>query len=210
MDLNCRSGFLKLAGLVEGGTVVLAVALAWLSGIDVWGGMTVTLPATVIGLAATVPLFVVYRLAPRTRSVAVELMGQPLSRCRWYDLLALAALAGLGEEMLFRGVLQPWLSRSSPWLGLLGANILFGLVHSVTPMYALLATGIGIYLSGIVYACPQANLLSAVITHGVYDYIAFHLIRGEYRVLGTATQPGEPETGEPSTGSATTAPAEPE
>lgn len=191
MDLDNRTDFLKLAGLVEGGTLTAAMLLGWLLRIDPWEHVRFTLEVTVIGLAATLPIFLVYGLAYETRSVAVEMMGLPLSRCRWYDLIILAALAGLGEELLFRGVLQPWLSRSSPLFGLLAANILFGLVHMVTPVYALLATGIGLYLSAVAYAIPQSNLLAAMIAHGVYDYVAFLLIVREYRTRSADTETGD-------------------
>jgi uncharacterized protein len=182
MDVNNRYDFLKVAGAVEGGTLLLALGLGWALGISPGQYVEWTWPAVGLGLLATLPIFLVYFFARETRSVAVELMGGPLSRCRWYELVVLAALAGIGEELLFRGVLQPWLSRSfTPLTGLLAANVLFGVVHMVTPVYALLATGIGVYLSGVAHGLEQGNLLSAMIAHGVYDYVAFLLIAREYR-----------------------------
>lgn len=181
MNLDNRSDFLKLAGLVEGGLVVLGTALAWLVGIDPAQSTLLTVRSVGVGLLATLPIFVVYGIARDTRAVAVEMLGKPLSRCRWYDLVVLAALAGVGEELLFRGVLQPWMSQSSETFGFIAANLLFGLAHAVTPVYALLATGIGMYLSLIAWRVPDGNLLSAMIAHGVYDFVAFLLIIREYR-----------------------------
>ena len=181
MDVHHRRGFLRLAGLIEGGTVLGALALAALVGIDPWERFQWRLDAVGIGLIGTLPLFAVYFVARGTRSVAVELMGQPLSRCTWYDLLLLALLAGVGEELLFRGVLQPSLGKISPLVGLLGANLLFGIVHAVTPVYALLATGIGIYFSWLIYGFGEPNVLRAMVAHGVYDFVAFLLIVREFR-----------------------------
>ena len=185
MDVRHRRGFLRLAGLIEGGTVLAAIALAALVGVDPWRHFHWDRNAVLIGLIGTLPLFAVYALARGTRSVAVELMGEPLSRCTWYDLLILAALAGLGEELLFRGVVQPSLAKLSPLLGVVGANLLFGAVHAVTLVYALLATGIGFYFSWLVYGFGEPNVVRAVIAHGVYDFVAFLLIVREFRQSGT-------------------------
>lgn len=200
MEIVNRRDFLRLAGLVEGGTVLLALVLGWWAGINPWSDVTWTWPAVSIGLLATAPIFLVYGFARDTRTVAIEAIGPALSLCRWYDLIVLAALAGLGEELLFRGVLQPWLSTASPWVGFVAANVLFGLVHRVTPTYALIAGGLGMYLSVIAFHVPGGNLLSAIIAHGLYDYIAFLLIVQEYRSRSPAadSQPPAPdESAEP-------------
>ncbi|MBN1947439.1 MAG: CPBP family intramembrane metalloprotease [Bradymonadales bacterium] len=42
------------------------------------------------------------------------------------DALVIALASGLGEEILFRGVLLPW-------LGLVPSSLIFGLVHGVSP-----------------------------------------------------------------------------
>lgn len=191
MDVNSRTDFLKLAAIVEGGILLLALAVGRLIGIEPWQHVQWTLSAVGLGLVGTLPIFAVYALASDTRSVAVEMMGKPLSQCRWYDLLLLATLAGVGEELLFRGVLQPWLSEFSPLFGLLVANVLFGIMHMVTPAYAVIAGGIGLYLSALAYGVPRGNLLSAVIAHGVYDYVAFLLIIREYRSASQTAAIGE-------------------
>jgi uncharacterized protein len=199
MDIVNRRDFLRLAGLVEGGTVLLAVIIGRLAGIDPWADIAWTWPAVGIGVLATAPIFLVYAFARDTRTVAIDAIGPALSLCRWYDLVVLAAVAGLGEELLFRGVLQPWLSGTSPWVGFVAANVLFGLVHFVTPTYALIAGGLGMYLSVVAFHLPGGNLLSAIIAHGLYDYVAFLLIVREYRTRRTAisTQPrDEREAGE--------------
>lgn len=57
--------------------------------------------------------------------------------------LALSLAAGVGEEIMFRGVLQQSLSAAvgeAP--GLVLASAVFGALHAVTPTYALLAVGV--------------------------------------------------------------------
>jgi membrane protease YdiL (CAAX protease family) len=120
------------------------------------------------------------------RRLVVDLLGQPLSRCTWYDLLLVAALAGFGEELLFRGVLQPWIGRGHPLAGLIGANLIFGLLHALTPGYAVLATAFGFYLSWLLAGFGEPNLLRPIVTHAAYDYVAFLLVVREYRQRATA------------------------
>ena len=56
------------------------------------------------------------------------------------------------------------------WVALVGSAILFGVLHAMTPSYAVLATGMGIYL-GLVFVFTD-NLLSAVVAHALYDFVA--------------------------------------
>ncbi|MEC7377933.1 MAG: CPBP family intramembrane glutamic endopeptidase, partial [Pseudomonadota bacterium] len=48
-------------------------------------------------------------------------------------LVLLSVLAGVGEELLFRGAVQGWLvAHTGPVTALLAASVLFGLVHYVS------------------------------------------------------------------------------
>ena len=96
-----------------------------------------------------------------------------------WGLAVLATGAGVGEEALFRGVLQPWVSQVfiasdySVVLGIAATSIVFGAVHSVTLSYFIFATAAGAIL-GVEYM--QHGLPAAAFTHTVYDFIAFVLI----------------------------------
>src|SRR5262249_41277497 len=84
-----------------------------------------------------------------------------------------------GEEMLFRGVFQAVFSRWThphAWIAIALASILFGLLHAITITYALLATAMGVFL-GWLWMLSD-NLLTVVITHGLYDFLALvYLLR---------------------------------
>ncbi len=111
-----------------------------------------------------------------------ETLGPGLHRYHWTDLLILASIAGLSEELLFRGVIQPWIESS--WgmtAGLVGSNIIFGLAHAVTPLYAVLATLVGIYLSLSLDYGGDRNLLVPIVIHGLYDFLAFIALMRAYR-----------------------------
>lgn len=82
--------------------------------------------------------------------------------------LALGLAAGFGEEMIFRGILQYELeSRTSQAFSLGLSAIIFGLLHAVTPAYALLATLAGAYF-GWIYQVA-GNLAVPIATHALYD-----------------------------------------
>jgi membrane protease YdiL (CAAX protease family) len=82
----------------------------------------------------------------------------------------------MGEELLFRGVVQ---NISQEWLGPLGglalASVLFGLVHPLTRAYFVAASVIGVYLGWLWLATD--NLLVPIIAHGLYDFVILMVIR---------------------------------
>jgi hypothetical protein len=116
-------------------------------------------------------------LAPVARLVRVaEQRIAPLFAGSTPVALALVALfAGLGEETLFRGVIQPALAMHLPmWGALAAAATLFGLAHWITPTYALLAGIVGAYLGGLLLV--SGNLLVPIVAHALYDLVALTLL----------------------------------
>jgi hypothetical protein len=82
-----------------------------------------------------------------------------------------SVLAGLGEELLFRGVIQGWLEGwIGAWPALLFASVLFGAAHAVSLAYGILAAVIGLYL-GWLYQ-HTGNLAIPMIVHALYDWVA--------------------------------------
>uniref|UniRef100_A0A7R9ZN51 CAAX prenyl protease 2/Lysostaphin resistance protein A-like domain-containing protein n=1 Tax=Craspedostauros australis TaxID=1486917 RepID=A0A7R9ZN51_9STRA len=110
---------------------------------------------------------------------------------------ALGMAAGFGEEMLFRGVLQYELGASFAAVG--WTSVLFGLLHAVTPLYAVLATLASLYFGWLYLAAD--NLVVPILTHGLYDVAA--LMYAHYTVSKLSPQeqleiaewrgPGDPE-----------------
>lgn len=107
--------------------------------------------------------------------VVDELLVPLFRECRVIDLAVISLLAGLGEEMLFRGVLQELTSRlmadpAGVWVGLAAASLLFGLAHAITPSYVLLASLMGLYLGWLWIA--TGNLWVPITAHALYDFLA--------------------------------------
>ncbi len=185
-----RGTFLGLAGLVEGGLVLAALALAWVLGIDLWVWMRWDGPTLFWSVVATLPLLAWFAVSYRwpvgplkpIKDALHELLGPSLGACRWYDLPLLAGLAGLGEEWLFRGVIQMTLV---DWLGplaaLIVAAVLFGALHAVTPTYAVLATLMGLYFGGLMLLWDPPNLTVPILVHALYDWFGFLVLRADWR-----------------------------
>lgn len=171
------------AVIVEGGLAILAAGIGWfLSAPPLW---MVRLNGTgvLLGAAWAVPMvaggYLLLRFPPRFFQPLVELMEgyvAPMFRgCTVAELAAICALAGLGEEMLFRGVIQrglaDWIGGSTGlWVGLLASSVLFGAAHALTRWYAVLAGAMGFYLGWAWIASD--NLLVPVLAHGLYDFVA--------------------------------------
>jgi membrane protease YdiL (CAAX protease family) len=186
-----RVWIVALAVAVEGGLVVLALGLGWLlseppfatwswHASDVAAGCVLTAPPL---LAAWLMVRTSACPLPGVRRFTLEVVCPALSSCATVDLILIALLAGLGEEALFRGVVQAALTRSlGLWAGLGLASLLFGVIHAATPGYAILAAILGVYL-GTVWALT-GDLVVPVIVHGLYDLgILLYLMRGPGRRL---------------------------
>src|ERR1700720_941187 len=111
-DLINRRQLLVMAVLTEGGLAVLAVALGWWLGLNPWERLQVDMPAVLWGVLITLPMLAVFFVCARLPvgplgpiKQFVDQVVKPLFRqCTLFDLAVIAALAGLGEELLFRGV----------------------------------------------------------------------------------------------------------
>ena len=90
-------------------------------------------------------------------------------------LVLLSLLAGVGEELLFRGAIQGWLmAHTDPVTAVLAASVLFGLVHYVSFTYFLVATGLGLIL-GAAYVLSE-SLTLVMIWHALYDMLALYCL----------------------------------
>ena len=97
------------------------------------------------------------------------------------QLLAISVIAGISEEAFFRGAVQGSLADCvSMSVALIVASLLFGAFHRITWTYAIIAAFIGLYL-GLLWIWT-GNLLTPMITHAVYDFVAlvyfFRVYRG--------------------------------
>ena len=145
-------------------------------------------PAVLWGVAASLPLLLGLRWTLHTENPPIRRLVRlvedqlgPLVVSRSPAELALvAALAGLAEEVLFRGVMQGELARRIPGLlALILTSAAFGLAHFLTLSYALLAAVAGLYLGTLYWI--QGNLLIPIVAHALYDVVALMQLARIYR-----------------------------
>lgn len=160
------------------GIVVLAVVLALLFRIDLLGAMDFSVDALNGGVIGTLPMLLLGWWLFRSRWVWVHELRQlmestliPLFRnAPTGTVFLVALLAGVGEELLFRGVIQGGLEGSlGPWPALVVASVVFGLMHALTRAYFIIATLMGLYLGWIYMA--TGNLLIPILIHFLYDWV---------------------------------------
>jgi membrane protease YdiL (CAAX protease family) len=89
------------------------------------------------------------------------------------DVLVLAAASSLGEELLFRGALQPW-------IGLVPSALIFGLIHILPGqwMWTFLSVSMGFALAGLFWL--TGDLGAPIATHFVINYLNLsYIVRTE-------------------------------
>lgn len=192
-----RRDLLLMAFGFEGGLAVLAWGLGWLLGFPAGATLLWEARGLLWGLLACLPMLVLFLICLRwpvgplagIKQFADEVIRPVFSTCSWLDLALISLLAGVGEELLFRAVIQgalgDWLG---PWIGLLLASLLFGVVHWITPTYALLAAVMGAYLGWAWLA--SGNLLVAIVAHAVYDWLALLILVHGPATADSSANPG--------------------
>lgn len=176
--MNSRRLF-WVACLFEGGLLVLALGLSELTDQAILSRCRWDWRDLLAGSFAAVPpfLFFVWSLGsswgPAVEiRVFLDVVLRPLfSTQNLVQLSVISLLAGIGEEALFRGVIQGSMVAPLGWFGALSvASLIFGLAHAVNRSYTLIASVVGFYL-GALYLVSQ-NLLVPIACHAVYDTLA--------------------------------------
>lgn len=172
-----------LATAGEGALVLVALVWAELRGIPLTGGGVIE--GVLVGAGAAVGLallnWYLLRRAPEIAGVAAirrlyhSSLRPMFGGITSGDVLVISVAAGVGEELLFRGVLQPE-------VGLLPASLIFGLLHtggSGTLAFGAWVAVMGGVLGGL--AVWTDGLLAPVIAHAAYDAAAMTYIRWDAR-----------------------------
>ena len=162
----------------EFGLGAIAWAVGNVIGIDVF--QSARFSANGLGILATAPLLLMLccllrwpigplgRLVDKTRNMARMF----LAPCGIVGLAIVAVGAGVGEEILTRGLLHTFvLNHLAPIVALLVTGIVFGLMHPISTSYVAIAGLIGVYL-GWVWQISGPDLIAPVVAHALYDFVA--------------------------------------
>jgi membrane protease YdiL (CAAX protease family) len=138
-------------------------------------------PGVLAGVASALGIALVQywllRMAPAAgpiralRRLYREVLAPLFAHVSLSDILVISTLAGIGEELLFRGA---WQAAFGPVL----ASLAFGLCHigsRGTVVLGAWAAIVGGYFAWLTYA--TAGLLAPILAHALYDAIALSYIR---------------------------------
>lgn len=181
--MNPRRSIVAVAVIFEAGLGVAGLALAWW--LDVPLANRLRPEPAMVGRAALALLPMLALLAAalrsrwgplaRLRDLVQKLVREFFGSARWWELAAVALAAGFGEELLFRGALQPLAER---WWGaaggLLAVSVLFGLLHAASATYLVLAILMGLYLGWL--SQYFGELVTPIVVHAAYDWAALALL----------------------------------
>jgi membrane protease YdiL (CAAX protease family) len=168
-----------LATAIESSLIVVALAVAMACAVPLeslgrwsWGEVA-------WGMAGALPMLIGFWWLMRWRHPSMsrirkfieQVLRPAMAGWTVAQLLAISLLAGLAEELLFRGVLQGGMTR---WWGAipawLVASALFGMCHWITPAYAVMAGLMGCYLGGLWWW--RESVVAPAVSHAVYDAVA--------------------------------------
>jgi membrane protease YdiL (CAAX protease family) len=165
-------------------------AIGWVLGHDALTGIDLSelawrrhAMAAVWGLAAAAPMAALLVGADRLPSRSIRRLKRFVQRrlapfFAHFSLLQMALVslaAGIGEEVLFRGLIQEAIkARIGGGAGfavaLLIASLIFGVCHFLTPAYFVAAAVIGLYL-GLLLEWT-GDLTAPIMAHAAYDFFA--------------------------------------
>lgn len=164
---------------MEVGLIVLSGLANWLFSLSLLDHIILDRRGLSLGCAASIPMFIMFALmlywpiGPLRRILRfMDMTLIPLfQRCTIGELLLISVLAGFGEELAFRGVLQVGLGNLvSPTFGIIVSAVIFGALHWVTTTYAIIAGLIGLYFS-LIFVQTE-NLMTVIFAHALYDFFA--------------------------------------
>ena len=159
------------------------VAGPWLHDVAIGAGAAAALAIVNHGLLCRAPAV---RPVRAIRRVYRDLLRPAFAGIGVREVVVISLAAGIGEELLFRGVLQPE-------IGLIPASLIFGALH--TGGRGTLAFGCWVALMGAALgwlAAATGGLVAPIVAHALYDAAALVYIRRGRDCAAVAGREGGP------------------
>ena len=138
-----------------------------------------------LGAAAALLICLVVRIVKPLQSSRSLNILSVIAKATWLQIVLICIVAGIAEEILFRGSLQPA-------VGIWPAAVLFGLLHAYGRLYVFVAIAAGACL-GYLYLY-SGNLASVAAAHAVYNLAVSSLVK-----IGLFPIPSNAEEGQAAT-----------
>lgn len=157
-----------------------------------WSGDGLTTILSLMG--AMVGLAAVYVLMGTSRP-PVDVSAYPTTAIRFSVLFMGPLVAGVVEEMAFRGYMQSHLERIGPTFAILVTSAVFTLLHATHGLAYLLSVAPGFFLASVVYghlALKSGSILPGMALHFAGDlaFAYFALLGGDPALLFANPPPG--------------------
>ncbi len=180
--------FVRLAVVFYSALLLVAALLGSLWGRNVFmlgDGVLLSLSIGVATACGTVASgILLFRLVPALRKLSDELAPLLVDGARGRDLVLVSVASGVGEEVFFRGALQPV-------LGIVVASLLFGVLHLGPDrrylIWTLWAIGAG-FLFGFLYLWT-GGLLAPITAHVLHNAATLLLWRRSRRSVAAVNEP---------------------
>jgi hypothetical protein len=177
-----RSRIIRLEMTLSGVLLGTAILWNWARGLGLFGHFHVTAGDVAIGVGGAVGLCLTLPFLTSEWASRVLLLRE--MKGVWDDILTplgksltlleiavLAVLSGVSEEVFFRGVVLPE-------IGIVGASVLFGLLHPLNLGYVAWASSVGVAF-GLLFQ-TTGSLLPPILCHGGYNFAALVYLRYWY------------------------------
>ncbi|PQO33959.1 CPBP family intramembrane glutamic endopeptidase [Blastopirellula marina] len=188
-------GFIMTTVLFESALAFVAVGIGALIGVSPWisaswnsGAVLPVLMAIGWGILGTIPLLIAFLVMQYGSFRSLEDLQSYMERylvplfreATIYELGLISVAAGLGEEALFRGVIQTFLQQlvgvdASPVVPIAITSLLFGVVHFMSKEYFILASIMGAYFG--VWFWWTGDIIIPIVIHTLYDWFALVYMR---------------------------------
>lgn len=205
-NINISNRVALLGVFLEGGLALVALAIGRLIDFDPLATLRLdraslpgALRAAGWGLLATLPLLLFFAAArrfpvgplKRLKQLLDESVGPLFAPLAIWQLALISLAAGVGEELLFRGLLQAALADRLPsphsvLIAVAVASTAFGVCHWISKTYAVLATAAGLYFGWLLIASD--HLVTPVTTHAVYDFVVLVYLKRRSAKKGGPTE----------------------
>ncbi|MCL2303782.1 MAG: CPBP family intramembrane metalloprotease [Planctomycetaceae bacterium] len=171
----------------EGGLAVLALVIGYFCSFSPTRTLSWSFRDVVLGFAAAIPMLVVFVFLDRATALPLQriqqlvrsFLGTFFGKCSTVQIFLICVLAGIGEELFFRGLMQDGIAYGIGGsigliCGIVISSLLFGAAHLVTLTYGVIAFLMSLYFAALFHW--SGNILVPIITHALYDYCVIRFV----------------------------------
>lgn len=130
----------------------------------------------IMGVMAALMIYFVIRQSPIREVLSDFYIFEAISKLRFsqFDRIQVSAFAGVGEELLFRGAIQPLLGNVTTSIIFVGIHGYFKFKSVGHILFGLTLLGLSLML-GLLY--EYIGLVAAMTAHAVYDMVMLRLVQ---------------------------------